>query len=359
VDKNTTLHATVAVTGLNANDNPGPGVGVIRSLRADPCFDGRIVGLTYNHLDPGIYDSTLADDVYLLPYPSNGRASLLEHLRRIVGEAGIDVIIPTLDAELPAFIDSEEELSAAGAKMFVASRKNLHLREKTRLTDLGKMCGIPSPKTHRITAHRELPEILDSLSSPIVVKGIFYEATICRNLEEAVEAFNTIAARWGLPVVVQEYIEGEEYDVAAVGDGAGGLLGAVPMKKLSLTEKGKAWAGVTVGDSELIDTAKRLMQSLSWAGPCEVELIREKATGILHLLEINPRFPAWIYLATGAGQNLPSVVVRKALGQEPTPLTSYSVGTMFVRMASDMIAELSDFEKITTGGHVARGDIRP
>ena len=39
---------TVAVTGLNATDNPGPGVSVIRSLRAHPDFDGRIVGLAYD-----------------------------------------------------------------------------------------------------------------------------------------------------------------------------------------------------------------------------------------------------------------------------------------------------------------------
>lgn len=36
---------TIAVTGLNATDNPGPGVSVLRSLRLAPDFDGRLVGL--------------------------------------------------------------------------------------------------------------------------------------------------------------------------------------------------------------------------------------------------------------------------------------------------------------------------
>ena len=40
----------VAVTGLNATDNPGPGVGVIRALRAARPND-HYVGLAYDALD--------------------------------------------------------------------------------------------------------------------------------------------------------------------------------------------------------------------------------------------------------------------------------------------------------------------
>ena len=51
---------TVAVTGLNATDNPGPGVAVIRALRdADPAI--RIIGLAYDALDPGTVSYTHLD----------------------------------------------------------------------------------------------------------------------------------------------------------------------------------------------------------------------------------------------------------------------------------------------------------
>ena len=46
---------TVAVTGLNASESPGPGVGVIRSLRAAREFHGSVVGLSYDPLDTGFY----------------------------------------------------------------------------------------------------------------------------------------------------------------------------------------------------------------------------------------------------------------------------------------------------------------
>jgi len=57
---------TIGVTGLNATDNPGPGVAVLRSLRASARPGERLVGLTYDALDPGLYTEGLADASYLL-----------------------------------------------------------------------------------------------------------------------------------------------------------------------------------------------------------------------------------------------------------------------------------------------------
>ena len=47
---------TIAITGMNATDNPAPGVAVARSLRQAPGFDGKLLGLGYDALDPGFHD---------------------------------------------------------------------------------------------------------------------------------------------------------------------------------------------------------------------------------------------------------------------------------------------------------------
>jgi carbamoyl-phosphate synthase large subunit len=62
----------IAVTGLNATDNPGPGVPVIRSILASNEFKGEIIGLIYDSLDPGIYMKDIHKKCYLIPYPSTG-----------------------------------------------------------------------------------------------------------------------------------------------------------------------------------------------------------------------------------------------------------------------------------------------
>jgi carbamoyl-phosphate synthase large subunit len=349
------LKLTVAVTGLNATDNPGPGVTVIRAIRQDPDFKGRIVGLAYDSLDPGIYARDLVDDVFLLPYPSQGIEALKQRLEYIHERVGLEVILPTLDSELPSFFALEDHLRGLGIGTFLCRESQYDLRAKDRLADMGKKAGIPVPATKVITDASALYSIHEEIPYPFFVKGLYYGATLARSVDEAIPAFHHVVAKWGLPVIIQQAVEGEELDVVAVGDGKGGLVGAVPMKKTFVTDKGKGWAGITIKDPDLLDLTKRFIKHLQWKGPCEVEVIKDRKGGY-HLLEINPRFPAWTFLSAGAGQNLPAAVVRLAAGLEVAPMTEYRAGTMFVRIAMDQITDLADFQQIASTGEILRGE---
>ena len=74
---------TIGVTGLNAIDSPGPGVAVIRGLREAASFDCRIIGLSYESLEPGIYMHDLVDKTYQIPFPASGTDMLLTRIREI------------------------------------------------------------------------------------------------------------------------------------------------------------------------------------------------------------------------------------------------------------------------------------
>ena len=94
----------IAVTALNAIDSPGPGVAVIRAIRECPDFDVRIIGLSYEALEPGIYMHDVVDKTYQIPYPSAGTDSLFGRLLHIHEIEKVDVLIPNFDAELFNFI---------------------------------------------------------------------------------------------------------------------------------------------------------------------------------------------------------------------------------------------------------------
>ena len=83
----------------------------------------------------------------------------------------------------------------------------------------------------------------------------------------------------------------------------------------------------------------------------ELELIRT-ADNKLYILEINPRIPAWVYLAVGAGQNLPEALVKLAMGIDVKPYTSYEIGKMFIRYSWDMIVDIDMFSKLVTSGEL-------
>jgi carbamoyl-phosphate synthase large subunit len=123
------------------------------------------------------------------------------------------------------------------------------------------------------------------------------------------------------------------------------------MRKLYITDKGKAWAGVTLDDDMLIDLGRKFIEATSWRGGCELEVMLT-STGKPFILEVNPRFPAWIYLTAAAGQNQPVALARMALGENVAPFTEYAVGKIFIRYAWDLVTDISEFQKISGNGEL-------
>lgn len=342
----------IAVTGLNAIDSPGPGISVIRALKESTLYDVRIIGLSYEALEPGIYMHSLVDKTYQVPLPSAGQQALLSRLAYITGAEKLDMIIPNFDAELFNFIQLADVLhNTYNIRMFLPTLEQFEARHKVNLYEYGRQHGISVPKSKTIFSLAGLHELPDGFSFPLVIKGKFYDAAVVYSPDQARAAFNRIASKWGLPVIVQEFICGQEVNVTAIGDGTGNTIGAVPMRKQYITDKGKAWAGISIDDKKLMAMTKKLIRSSQWRGGMELEVVRTDDEHY-YLIEINPRFPAWIYLAAGCGQNHPEALVRIAMGDQVKPYTEYDVGKMFIRYSYDMIVDLKEFEKISITGEL-------
>lgn len=336
----------IAVTGLNNTDNPGPGIPVIRALRDSQKFDVRIIGLAYENLEPGIYMHNIVDKSYRIPYPSEGTDILIQRVLEINAKEKIDVLIPNFDAELLAFMKSREILLKAGIHTFLPDLKQFEERHKANLPEFGKKYNVNVPKGWTVTSLHDLKELSSEFEYPVVMKGKFYDAYIANGYDQSAMYFHKISAKWGMPVIVQEYIRGTEVNVVALGDGRGNTIGAVPMRKLYITDKGKAWSGITLDDSKMLDLTRHIITSTKWRGGMELELIKSEDQKY-YLIEINPRIPAWVYLAVGAGQNLPEALLNLAIGKDVKPFSDYRKGVLFIRYSFDLITDIREFEKLS------------
>jgi carbamoyl-phosphate synthase large subunit len=340
---------TIAVSGLNAIDSPGPGIPVIRGLRESDHFSPRIIGLAYDNLEPGIYMQDLVDRVYTVPYPSEGSEAILEKIRLIHEQERIDIIIPNFDAEIAPYIKISPALNALDIKTLLPTASQFEERQKHNLTPFGRKYDISVPESIMVNSPGELEKAVSSLGLPVMVKGKYYEAVLVYHLEEAAKWFYKISAKWGLPIILQQYLPGEEYNVAGLGDGEGNTIAAVCMRKQYITDKGKAWGGISISDPRLIELTGSFVKKTQWRGPFELEMIKDKR-GDYHLLEINPRMPAWIYLAVRAGQNIPDAIIQLTLKGHIPPLKNYMTGKMFLRYSWDMIIDVAEFQKFSMKG---------
>jgi carbamoyl-phosphate synthase large subunit len=341
----------IAVTALNAIDSPGPGVPVVRGLKEAGSFECRIIGLAYESLEPGIYMHDLIDKTYQVPYPSAGTENLLERIKYIHSKENLDAIIPNFDAEIFPYIKLEGKLKAMGIHTFLPREEKFEERQKINLPEFGKKYSLKVPGSKAVYSSSEIDEIVSEYSLPVVIKGKYYDAYIAFNKQQAVDYFNKIFAKWGGPVIIQEYIKGTEYNVIGLGDGNGNTIAAVPIRKQYITDKGKAWGGISIGDKKMLELTNRFVSSTQWRGPFELELMKDSKNEF-SILEINPRIPAWVYLSVGAGQNIPEALLRLAMGEEVTPYTSYKVGKMFIRYSWDMIVDMDEYQQLTTFGEL-------
>ena len=262
----------------------------------------------------------------------------------------IDVILPCLDAELPGMVRLTPQFDEMGIQYFLPTPEQLRLRNKDRLPELAKHAGIQCPEIKAVTNAGFFYQCQEQgWSYPLVVKGLFYGAHIVDSADRAAEAFREIAAQWGYPVLVQRMVEGEEYNLTAVGDGKGQMLGEVMMKKMAVTDKGKAWSGVSIFDQTLYDASAALIKAINWRGPLEVEVMRDK-NGHYQLIEINPRFPAWIYLSVGVDRNLPAILLQLILAEQMEELPAARPGVLFIRHAVETIVPQSEFEAVIMQG---------
>jgi carbamoyl-phosphate synthase large subunit len=249
-------------------------------------------------------------------------------------------------------MEIEAELRRRGIKMLIPTRHAYQMREKTKLSELAESIGVKCPGYVTCSSYRDLRSALNEIKPPRMIKGPFYEAYRAASDLEAEEHFVKLLNKWGYPIIVQEFVSGEEYDVVGCGDGEGGNMGLFAMKKMTTTALGKVWNAVSIRNERLLEMANAFVESLSWSGGFELELIVEDKTQDIYLIEVNPRFPAWVYMASACGINLPERMVRLLTGQSYEDHSQYDSGKMMIRFTSEILKDISDFEQVVCFGEL-------
>ena len=337
----------IAISGLNNTDNPAPGIPVAKSLTNT----AELIGLSYDPNEPGNYQG-LFKKIYIMPYPSNGYNEFISRIQYIKNQDNIHAIIPNLDAELPLYIKYQNQINKMGIKLCLPSQESFNLRNKNKLGELSNKLDIEYPKTYEISSIAELQKITNENEFPLMIKGNYYKAYRVHNLNQAINAFVEISNEWGLPILVQKYVIGEEINLVGVADGLGELKGAVAIKKLTTTSIGKIWLGLTIKNDRLMQIAKDFIKLTSWKGPFELECIIDNDS--IYMIEINPRLPSWVYFATEIGINLPQMVIDVMDNKNIQPYLEYPQNKMYIRFVDELVTDFDNYKTLFLQKEISR-----
>lgn len=117
--------------------------------------------------------------------------------------------------------------------------------------------------------------------------------------------------------LVQRFIEGDEYTVDVLTDLEGGFLFAMP--RLRIQTSGVSVIGRIVLDQEIITLAMKIVERFRFAGPINVQMIRERSSGKLFIIELNPRLSGSCMFTVMAGFDILDATIRLFSGKPFIP----------------------------------------
>ena len=77
---------------------------------------------------------------------------------------------------------------------------------------------------------------------------------------------------------------------------------------------GASVCAVSIYDGKLLDYGRRLLDALNWHGVAMVEFKRDRLSGELYLMEINPKLWGSHDLAIASGMDFSSALVDMSMG---------------------------------------------
>lgn len=107
---------------------------------------------------------------------------------------------------------------------------------------------------------------------------------------------------------LQKFIDGDEYTVDALTGLDGSFLFAVP--RLRIQANGVSVIGKIAMDEEIIDLARQVVSKFKFAGPINIQVIRERDTGKLYIIEVNPRLSGSCMFTVMAGFDILDATIK-------------------------------------------------
>jgi len=329
----------VLVTGAG-----GPAaIAAMKSLRAEES-----VQLIAADMDPWAAGLYLTGERTLVPAGAAPEfpAVLLDRCRAL----GVDVVLPTVDAELQPLARAREEFAAAGVALLLAPAAALDII-LDKLT-LAEHCAdvVRVPRTELFGPSVDPA----SWTYPVVVKprrGSGSRGVVIVDSAADLAALDRSPSFTEQGLIVQEFLPGEEYSVDVLADAAGHVIASVPRLRARV-DSGVSVGGRTVHDPEVEWFGRAVAEATGVTYVANVQC-RRTAAGIPALLEVNPRMPGTLGLTIASGVDMPRLALAALLGR-PVPARVDFCERAVVRFLDERILDPAEITGVAAEAGMAR-----
>lgn len=233
-------------------------------------------------------------------------------ITEIVRKQGVDLLIPTIDLDLPIWARQRKKLQQNGCTALVSNPRVVEIcQDKRKMFHFLKNHGFDTPDT--VSAAQALK--MKRLHFPCFLKPWDGHASrgnaVVRNREEL-----RFYSRRIPNCLVQQFIDGAEHTVDVLVDFDGKVRCVVPRLRIE-TRAGEVSKAMTVKHPAIIEQSRALIETLG-AGPGVITIqCFLTSKNQIKFIEINPRLGGGVPLSIKAGADLPRWILQLWLGKKP------------------------------------------
>lgn len=300
----------------------GESVQVVCMARALHRLGHEVSSLSHTKCSSG-YVTRWVDHKYMCPepvsHPEEYRKCFYEHIT----DHKYDLIIPMLDEGADFLSQEKIKVEELGIRAAIEDYDIFQeANDKQKLMELCKMYDLPHPRTEELVKG-DLKRAADYVGFPAMIKPNISAGAKgivkVENLHQLDEKFPNIEAHFG-QCTLQQYVEQPDYyfNVMLYRDHKGGYPAytIIKIRRFFPLKGGSSCYSETVEHDELLHACKMLLEKLNWTGFADIDVLEDKSTGELKIIEINPRTPSSFQASFAAGVNFAEIFVDDYLNPD-------------------------------------------
>jgi carbamoyl-phosphate synthase large subunit len=314
----------------------GRRVELLRAFRhtLDTLGGGRVLATDLSWYSGAFHD---ADEAF--PVPRITSPDFVPRMLAICEQQHVDLVVPTLDPELPVYAAARDRFAAIGTTVAISSPEVAAIAgDKQHTHDWLVANGFPTVVQGTVDDVRSDPS---AWPFPLIVKPRFGSASIGVAVVHDLDALEHAAP--GDDAIVQTLATGTEHTIDLLADRTGRCLAAIPRKRIEV-RAGEVSKAVTVRVPALAELAEKMCAALPGPfGALNFQVFVSPDAGQLAVIEVNARFGGGYPLSYAAGADFPLALVQDALGQPITaPLEGWRDGLVMLRYDAAVFVDEDD-----------------
>lgn len=255
----------------------------------------------------------------------------------------VDAVIPLADDGAEFLSRHKEKIEAMGPVCAIPSFDIFNVaNDKQQLMELCEKYNLSHPKTRGLDSNNLKPTA-DYVGFPAMIKPNLSQGAkgIVRvnSMDELEAKFPDIHKQFGA-CTLQQYVDQPDYyyNVMMYRDKSGKVVGQtiIKIRRFFPLKGGTSCYSETVEHPLLLKECETVLDKLHWTGFADFDVLEDKRTGELKIIEINPRVPSSFQAAFAAGMDFGQIFMAD-LFNEPMPKFDYHTGMQVRWMGLDVM----------------------